>query len=242
MQKLFLACFAAAVATPALAADVYVKTVVRTAPMTVMGQTTPARDDVNETWIGATKMATLSGRTATIVDLDRNVMAIVNHGEKSYVEAPLPFDLARLLPPEAAAMAAMMQVKVAVTPTAETKKIGRWDCTRYDATVTAMGMPMKLQIWATSQVPFDLPVFMARMMPAVVQGQMMVDAASLQEFAKIKGFQIVTETTGEMMGAKFRSTTEVVEMVEKSAPAGTYTVPAGYTRRTALSLEQLQRR
>lgn len=242
MKKLFLVCLATAVAAPALAADVYVKTAVRTAPVTVMGQTTPARDDVNETWIGATKMATLSGSTATIVDLDRSVMAIINHREKSYVEAPLPFDLSKMLPPEAAPMAAMMQVKVTVTPTGETKKIGRWDCTRYDATVTAMGMPMKLQIWATTQVPFDLQAFMTKMMPAVVQGQMMVDAASLQEFAKIKGFQIATETTGEMMGAKIHSTTEVVEMAEKAAPAGTYQVPAGYTKKATLSLQELQRR
>ena len=45
-----------------------------------------------------------------------------------------------------------------------------------------------------------------------------------------------------MMGAKIHTTTEVVEMVQKPAPAGTYEPPAGYTKRATLSMQDLQRR
>lgn len=242
MKKLFLACLVAAVATPALAADVYVKTKTHTDAMSVMGQTTPARDDINEVWISGTKMATGTRDGAFIVDLDRNAVFIVNHRDKSYVETPLPVDFSKLLPPEAAAMAGMMSVTATVAPTTETKRIGQWDCTRYDATLSVMGMKMNLQIWATTQVPFDLQLFMTKMLPAVIQGQMRMDAASVSEFAKIKGYHIATETTGDMMGAKIHSTTEVVEMTAKPAPAGTYDVPAGYARKTTLSMQELQRK
>ena len=231
-----------AAAAPAAAAEVYVKTKTHADAMTMMGQSVPARDDVNETWIGGTKMATLMKDSAFVVDLDRNTMFIVNHREKTYVETPLPVDFTKMLPPEAAPMAEMMKVSATVQPTGETKRVGQWDCTGYAATLTVMGMTMNVRIWASTQVPFDAAAFTAKMMPAIVQGQMRLDEKSVAEFAKIKGFQIATETTGDMMGAKLRTTSEVVEIVTKPAPAGIFAPPAGYTKKATLSMQDLQRR
>ena len=230
MKRPVLALLLLILAAPAFAADVHVTVKTHTDPMTVMGQATPARDDVQELWISSSKMAMVTKERASVVDLDKNMMYIVNHGDKSYVETALPVDFAKLLPPEAASMAAMMQMKVTVTPGAETKKIGAWDCTSYDATMNMMGMTLKMKIWATTQVPFDLAAFTAKMLPAVMQSQMAMDVASVKEFAKIKGYQIATETTGDVMGAKMRTTTEVVDIVQKAAPAGLHEPPAGYTR------------
>jgi len=207
-----------------------------------MGQTSPATDVDSEVWIGGTKMSTVSKNNAFIIDLDKNVVYMVNHANKSYVESPLPLDFAKLLPPEAAPMAAMMQMAATVTPTTDMKKIRQWDCTGYDVAINMMGMAIKMRVWASTQVPFDFAAFQAKMMPAVIQGQMRLNAAAVAEFAKIKGYQIATETTGEVMGSKMRSTTEVVEMVAKSAPAGTYEPPASYTKKATLAMEDLQRR
>jgi hypothetical protein len=231
-----------ALAAPAFAADVYVRVKTHTDPMAMMGQSTPARDDVQEMWISASKMAMIQKDRGSLVDLEKNVMYLVNHGDKSYVETPLPVDFAKLLPPEAASMAAMMQMKATVTPRAETKKIGEWDCTAYDATMNMMGMILNMKIWASTQVPFDAATFTAKMLPAVMQSQMGLDAASIKEFSKIKGYQIATDTTGDVMGAKLHTTTEVVEITQKAPPAGTYEPPAGYTKKATLSLQELQRR
>jgi hypothetical protein len=65
---------------------------------------------------------------------------------------------------------------------------------------------------------------------------------SVKEFAKIKGFQVATELTADVGGARMRTTTEVVEIVERDAPAGTYAPPAGYEEKATLSLQDLQRR
>jgi hypothetical protein len=105
-----------------------------------------------------------------------------------------------------------------------------------------MGMQMKFRIWASTSVPGDLASFAAKMMPAFMKGTMRLDDKSVDEFAKIKGFQIATELTGDVMGAKIRTTTEVVEIVEKTAPAGTYEPPAGYAKKATLSLQDLQRK
>jgi len=242
MKKIVLALVLLVLASPVFAADVYVKVKSHSDPMTVMGQATPARDDVQEMWISGSKMAVIQKAHGSIVDLDKNVMYLVSHGDKSYVETALPVDFAKLLPAEASPMAAMMQMKATVTPGAATKKIGQWDCTSYDVVMNMMGMTMNMKIWATTQVPFDTATFMAKMLPAVMQSQMGLDAASLKEFSKIKGFQIATETTGDMMGAKMLSTTEVVEIVQKAAPAGTFEPPAGYTKKPTLNLQDLQKR
>lgn len=242
MKKILIGLILVACVTPAYAADVYVKVRTHTGAMEVMGQKVEATDVDNEVWIGGTKMATVTKDASFIVDLDKNVVFLVNHATRSYVEAPLPLDFAKILPPEAAPMLGMMQMSATVAPTTETKTIGRWACTGYDMTINMMGMPLKVRIWASTQVPFDLVQFQAKMMPAVLQGQMRLNEASVAEFAKIKGYQIASETTGEMMGTKINSTQEVVEMVEKPAPAGVYAPPAGYTKKTTLGMDDLQRR
>lgn len=220
----------------------YLRTKTHTDAMTVMNQTVPAKDDVVETWLSGTKMATGSKDTAFIIDRDKGVAYLVNHRDHSYVETSLPFDLSKVLPPEAAAMAPMMQMSATVTPTTETKKFGTWDCTGYDVALTVAGMKMNMRIWASTKVPFDYDAFTSKMLPVLVEAQLRVNAASAAEFAKIKGYQIATETTGDMMGAKVHATTEVVEITSKAAPAGTFDPPAGYTKKTTMSMQDLQRR
>ena len=67
-------------------------------------------------------------------------------------------------------------------------------------------------------------------------------ANSLKEFAKIKGIQVATEISGEVMGTQVRMTTEVVEISQKDAPRGIYEIPLGFTKKATLSLEDFQRR
>jgi len=229
-------------ASPAFAQDVFVKIKTHTDAMAVMGQSQPAKDDVSEQWFSGTKAAQQGKENGFIVDLDKKMAYMVNHVDKSYVEMPMPIDLVKILPPEAQAMAPMMQMSATVAETGETKKIGQWACTGYDATLTVMGMAMKMRIWASTAVPGNLSEFAAKLMPVFMQGTMRLNEASVKEFSKIKGFQVATEVTGDIMGAKLRSTTEAVEIVEKAAPAGTYAPPAGYTKKTTLSLQDLQRR
>jgi hypothetical protein len=76
----------------------------------------------------------------------------------------------------------------------------------------------------------------------VIKAQMRLDDASMQEMMKIKGYYIATETTGEVMGAKMKTTTEVVEITKKSPAASVYTVPAGYAKKDTLSMQDMQRR
>jgi len=224
-------------------ADIYIKQKMHTDPISIMGQNQPARDMVSEQWLGDDLFASISQDQSSIVDLKKNVMYLINHKDKTYVETPLPLDFSKLLPPEMAGMAAaMMKVTVTVNPTGQTKTIGQWNCSGYDVSMSMMMMPMKMQVWTTTDVPFDVNKFMEKMYSNVLMAQLRLDEAAIKEMQKVKGFWIASETSGEMMGAKIRSTTEVAEISKENPPAGVYSVPAGYTKQEKLSMRQMQQR
>jgi len=232
----------AAVALSLSAADVYIKTKTHTDAMSVMGQNTPAQDTISEAWIGDDMFATITADQTMIFDLKKNMAYFVNPKAKTYVETPLPLDFAKILPPEAAAMAGMLKMTATVAPTTETKKIGSWNCTGYDVNLSIMGMAMKMRAWVSTDVPFDAVAFNAKFLGNMLKGQMRLDDASAKEFAKMKGYQIASEMTGDIMGAKMRNTSEVVEITKKAAPAGTYAVPAGFAKKATLDMDALQKR
>lgn len=227
-----------AVGALGLQADVFIKTKVHTDAMSIMGQNQPAKDEFSEQWVSKDKMSTVSDKRMIIVDNARKVITIVNHAEKSYVEAALPFDMAKLMPPEAAQMMGMMKITVKVTPNGQTRKILGFNCTGYDVEMNMPMMPMKMKSWATTEVPLDWKSFSDMYENVSKLGFM--DDASIAELRKIKGMQVAFEMTGNVMGATLKVTNEVVEVVQKAAPAGTFTVPAGYAKKDKFSLQDLQ--
>ncbi len=235
----FLALLAASLSLSA--ADIYIKSKTHTDAMSMMGQTIPAKDVIQEQWLGEGRMATVTSEQITLVDMTKKKLFIITPASKSYVEADLPFDFAKILPPGAEGMASMMKYTVTVVPTNEKKKIGNWNCTAYTMTVSMMGMvniPMK--IWATTDLPFDANKYMG-LMAEMTKGQMRLDDAAVKEMAKIKGIQVASETTAEIMGAKMHSTMETLEIAVKAAPASVWTVPAGFTKRSTMTMEELQK-
>ena len=242
MTRVIAAALFLLAASPAFGADVLVKIKTHSDAIAVGGQSQPARDAVAEQWYGPGKTAQSSGDGGFIVDLGRNMAYMVNHRDKSYVPLPLPIDISKVLPPEIAPMAAGMQMTAAVAPTSETKTIGAWPCSGYDVSLTVMGMAMTMRVWASTAVPAALLEYAEKVTPVFLQGQMRLTDASVKEFAKIKGFHVATELTGDMMGARIRTTTEVIEIIEKPAPAGTFDAPAGYTQKATLTMQDLQRR
>lgn len=237
MKKAFIAMMVVLTASLLLPADVYIKTNVHTDAFEMMGQKQPAKDEVTEQWVNNSQLFNKQGERVTILDMNKNVMYIVNLKEKSYVETPLPLDMAKLLPPEAAQMASMMKMTVKVAPNGQSKKIGQWNCSGYDVDMNMMMMQMKMIIWASTDVPFDWKMF-SKMYTNVSKMQFM-DDASIAEFAKIKGFQIGSEMSMDMMGSKMMVVSQVVEISQKPAPAGLYSVPAGFTKEKTLSMKDM---
>ena len=171
------------------AADGYVKMKNHTDPISVMGQNRPASDTVTEEWIGQGKMATVSPGSTTILDLEKNAIYMVNHAAKTYVEAALPLDFSKLLPAEIAPMLQSMKTTLKVTPTGKKKTIGTRSCDEYDVDLNMMMMPMKIKMYATTNVPFDYKNYMEKFYGTLMKSQMLgIDDASIGELKKINGF------------------------------------------------------
>lgn len=240
MKKVILVSMLVLLVGAMLSADTYVRTKNHTDPVSFMGQNQPAKDEVSEQWFATGKMATVTPERSLVVDKMAGRFLMIDKADKSYIEAPLPLDMSKLLPAGAASMMAMMKVTAKVVPTAETKVIGKWKCTRYNVTLTmAMGQ-MNMVIWASSEVGFDWQKAMD--MAEVMSKMQMLDEASIAEFKKVKGFTIASEMTMSMMGANIKVTSMVEEIAQKPAPKGVFDVPAGFTKKDTLSMEDLQKK
>jgi Holliday junction resolvase RusA-like endonuclease len=243
MKKLCTVLFAILVLTAMAQADIYIKSKTHSDAFSIMGQSQPEKNDVAEQWIGDEMFANLTKDVAFVMNLKKNLMYIINHGEKTYLESGIPLDMSKILPPEMAQMAgSLMKMTVKVAPNGQTKKVGQWNCTGYEATISMMMMPMKMTIWASTDVPFDLDNYQEKVYGNVLKAQMMMDDAALAEMKKVKGLWIATQMTMEMMGAKMNTTTEVTEISKKTPDASVYAVPAGYKKTDKLSAASLQKR
>ncbi len=105
-----------------------------------------------------------------------------------------------------------------------------------------MMMKMKTKVWITKDVPFDWKTFMNKMFLEMAKVTMRLNDQSIQELLKIDGFWIKSESTMNMMGSDINTYQEVVEISQKAAPAGTYTVPEGYKKLDKFSMADLMKR
>ena len=83
------------------------------------------------------------------------------------------------------------------------------------------------EIWTTEDVGFDVEAYRKVENMAVMRqpGSEKV----LEEVKKIKGFPVLRVDESEMMGAKMKSTMELLEVGEGGPPEGGYEIPEGYT-------------
>jgi hypothetical protein len=229
-------------ATSALAAeDIYIKTQNHTDAISVGGQKQPATDTFSEQWIGNGEVAIITPENTIILNTRKKLIDLIYPTTKVYIEATLPLDFIGLLPPEIVPLMQGVNLSIVVSPTGKTKILKEKLCREYSVTINSNTAPViKMKVYATTDIPFDLKDYM-EVQSSLFKTQMIgFNAASKKELAKIKGVWMASETTAEVMGATAHSTMEVIEMIRKSAPAKTYTVPSGYTRKEKLSLEDMQ--
>ncbi len=221
-------------------ADTLIRQTSHSDAFTMMGQTQPARDDTQEIWLGQGQMATVTKETTIIVDTNRQVLDMINHANKTYVEMTLPLDMSQYLPPQMAQMMGM--TKVTVTPKGTTQQVGQWNCDGYDVLMDMGMMKMKMVVWATTSVPFDWAQVQEKLSNHAMKASMRLDDAAMAEFQKIKGFQIKSDIAVEMMGSEMKASTTVTEISTKPAPAGLYAVPAGYTKQDKFNMQDFMKR
>ena len=229
MKKLFVIITLLFVSFAFLSADVYIKQETNAA-----GQT-----NIQETWLGKGRMASTSTSGKFIMDIAKKKVIMLNPTSKTYVETDLPLDMSKIMPEQMAAMmqGMMSSVEVSLNPNGQTKKIGNWNTKGYDFNIKMMGMEMKMTMWASNEVPFDWKEYLG-IYSEMYKVTMNMGEKFVNEFKKLEGYPLATEMN--MMGMNITTTT--VEISQKTPDPGVYSVPAGYTKKDKLSMEDMRNR
>jgi len=224
-------------------ADIFMKQKTHTGSFTMMGQTQPAKDDIQSIWMTNNVVRNDSKDASTIIRLDKKTITMIDHINKTYTEMPMNMDKAvdamggeKMSKEEREAMSGMMKgmmkFSMTVKETGEKKKINAWNCSKYIQKLeTAMG-PANTEVWATEDIKVQGDIFarysavMMTMQPGLKESMSQV----LNETKKIKGVTVLSNTTTTMMGATLKTSTQLMEFKEGKAPANITAIPAGYKK------------
>lgn len=171
-------------------------------------------------WISGDKLRREEGDTSYILRLDRGKLYVVNHVAKTYTELAVA-ELQQMAPPGA-------ELKVQVTATNETKKIGNWNARKYKVDLSNPGLHLDTTIWASRDIAsYEAYSRLAASLAAMQPG----GAEWARKLGQIEGFPVLQEADVNMGGSRFRTREELVAVETRDAPAGAYEPPADYTAR-----------
>jgi len=196
-----------------------------------MGQETPARDTRQITWVGKDRMRVEEGTRVTIVRSDLKRLYILDTAARTSTTIELPFELSRYVPAEMHSMLGQMmdRVKVSVSKTDQTRKVGEWDTSAYFVTMNMPMGTMTSTVWVTQDVSLEgcgLRELSAEILAATPLG-----ASIAAEMKKIEGLPVLTERVEEVMGARAVSRDTVISVEQREPTPGLYDVPEGYTEK-----------
>jgi len=237
-------------------ADTYLKQVMRTGAVVIYGQEMPAKTDTATSWLSVDKAYQDHGDgTASLYVASDSLLYLIDHKEKSVFQLDLTkgMDIAALMgsymsdtneageplteaekqeQEEAAAEMALLaeammrSSTVNVAATGEKKTFGAWEAEKYTIDITMATMESKGEMWATAAAP---EAYQAYQKLAFSQMAMSPGFGDLMnEVSKIKGITVFSKSTMKIMGVEVEVETELLEMREAGAPAGTYELPDGY--------------
>jgi hypothetical protein len=195
--------------------------------------------EVSTLWIAADKMRMDKINESMLLMAAKDSLYLIDNEKKSYTGISLAqiadtSAKSQEMPAEMAAMMAnMMKMKVTIQPTSETKTINGWKCTKYLQTMDMMGVKSASELWATTDIKVD-PVMIEKFVSSMYlkSKSMKGLAAQMQkEYGKIKGYVVYSVSTSTVMGSESRTTTEVRQMKQATAPAGTFDLPAKFKQK-----------
>lgn len=224
-----LACLALllSAALPA-AADTVLVIANHTDEMTMMGQTTPARDETYEYWFSDEAIRYDMSSSSIVIRFDEKVLFTINHEQKSYSVMSLPIDFEQLIGPEMAPMMKqMMSGSSKVTALGESGSFGGHGCDFFQVDLTMAMMQTAMKMCISKDLPVDYSKYKEL---ALAQSEMMPSQDWMKELTKLEGFPVRTDSQMTVMGKTFGSWQELQGVEQREAPAGFYGAPAGYAK------------
>ncbi|NIM57320.1 MAG: hypothetical protein GTO16_00040 [Candidatus Aminicenantes bacterium] len=229
-----------------LSADVYVKFVEQAKAHEMSGKSKPEKVEIKEEWLAKDKFAYFSKDINIIIDYKKEKLYFLVNKHKKYYELPLDIDVTKLqelIPPKAAEIISSIKITdVKVNLGSQKKKIANWDCRQSDLEMVLIIQALnimpkfKMKFWTTNDIPFNYKDYssgISEFYEKFVFRVLNVDENSkkeLEKMDKIEGFHVASEVTVNMFGSEINVESQVLELEEKPAPPGIYSVPKDYTK------------
>ena len=233
-----------------LGADVYMKSVERVKPFEMMGKKMPEQTEIRERWMGKDKFALFSKEYSIVIDQEKGKLLLIIHEPRIYFDLPTNItkekilDLLLGLSPKAAEVVRSITITdMKYTSLGETKKIANWNCSSSEFEMVVMipalnMMPkFKMKMWTTKDLPAEYKKYTKaaeEFFVKYVLGMVNIDEDSkkvMEKMGESEGFEIATEITVSIFGSEINMESQCLEVAEKPAPPGTYSVPQGYTKK-----------
>ena len=125
-----------------------------------------------------------------------------------------------------------MKMEAKVTVTGEKRKIKEWNCQKYILHLNmAMGQIIK-EIWATEDIHIDSDLYSKYNFGEMINipGVKETLEQVMEEMKKIKGVQVLTTSTQNIMNQTVQTTSEIIEFKTGKAPDRLFEIPAGYKK------------
>jgi hypothetical protein len=246
-MKIVTIVFIAIAVVRSLQADTYLRYKKTTDPYTAGGKEIPATTGESKAWIGKEAAAYDNGEgSLTIIHFKNRTMTVLDIADKQYSMMHLDsmgsmidnaMKNAAETPEQAEAMKQMMQGMMGdmlkgamkVTRNGEKKKIGSWNCERFDVSLSIMNSASQSEIWVTKDIKADPAWF--NMLKNAVLAQMPGFGDIAKELKKVEGIPVKTVTRTQAMNTTITSTELLQESAEKKAPAGIYSIPKDFTKK-----------
>lgn len=217
---------------PAARADLLLKVKVHTDPTNLGGVDKPASDTVETIWIGAGAVRRETSDATYIYVASQKKFYVLDVAQKTVSTFTLPIDLVKDSGPETRltleGVGERMRYAIEVTPAAETKKINQWTAHRFDVSMTNdVGVSVTETIWTTKDIPVDAELWRGMTASVLSLNPGFEDAGP--ELSQIEGVPVLTEMTIKGGPTSYKQRQELNSVEKKTAPAGTYSVPADFT-------------
>ena len=202
------------------------------------GKVTDTKIDTATFWIGSDRLRMEGKKGAVLLRLDKNVINMIDNEKKSYQEIPMSAlagasDKSADKNPASAMMGNLFKMEITVSPTQETKKIGTWNCARFNETIKMMGATTEAELWTTEDVKVSQEIFKKFYSSMFLKNPSTKDMAAklMKEYEKIKGFIVFSKSVTKVAGKDILTTLEIVNVKDGVAPANSYDVPANFKQK-----------
>jgi hypothetical protein len=239
-----LCLFAVGLTVPVLA-DTYVKSTQHTDSRYQNGLMQPAEDLVIETWIAPRRKVSITPNWRLVADQETGRFTMISLADKTYLQLPLPLDLAKVVPADEVEPIGLYKYSGTVTPAGETRQLAGKSCRRFDIQRWVLFGGVKhneqeMVAWYTTDVPVDPQTF--PQMQQALYALSNFGPELMEAYLKIPGFLMMYESVRYTEGTAIKTTYRVEEVATREAPAGIYDIPEGFTKKESYSIEELRRR